>query len=113
MNELMQRWLDCKRVEQAMKEQREEIEAQIYLAIQDQLPQDGQKKFDYGDLSLTVKQNFSVKVDQDKAKDFPDLFKWKAEMSYSQFKKSNQVGLEDMVTVSMSKPTFTVGVKDA
>ena len=106
MNELLQRWLDIKNVEKAMKEQREEIEVALYSEFQQHLG-DGQKSFDIDGYKLTIKHNFSVKVDQDKAKEKSDLFKWKAEMSYSQYKKLNGEA-DDIVEVSMSKPTFTV-----
>jgi len=76
MNELLQKWLDIKNVEKAMKEQREEIEIALYSEFQEHLG-DGQKTFDLDDYKLTIKHNFSVKVDQDKAKENPDLFKWR------------------------------------
>lgn len=106
MDQLLQKWLDIKNVEKEMKEQREEIEIALYSEFQEHLG-DGQKTFDLNDYKLTIKHNFSVKVDQDKAKENPDLFKWKAEMSYSQYKKLNG-SADDMVEVSMGRPTFTV-----
>ena len=106
MNELLQKWLDVKNIEKAMKEQREEIEIALYSEFQQHLG-DGQKSFDIDGYKLTIKHNFSVKVDQDKAKEKADLFKWKAEMSYSQYKKLNGEA-DDIVEVSMSKPTFSV-----
>jgi hypothetical protein len=108
MEDLMIKWLDLKRVEQAMKAQREDLEAQIYMEVKDMLPEDGSKTLDFGTHKLTVKHNFTVKIDQEKAKDRSDLFKWKAEMSYSQFKKCEDGAINDIVSISMTKPTFTV-----
>lgn len=109
MNELLQKWLDIKNVERAMKEQREDIEAQIYMMVKDDLPSDGQKSFEYGSHKLTVKQNISVSVDQEMAAKRPELFKVKYDLSYSQYKKStDQDFLDNVITIKPTKPTFTV-----
>lgn len=108
MNELLQKWIDIKNIEKGLKEQREDIEAQIYMMVKDELPSDGQKSFVYG-YKLTVKQNTSVSVDQEMAAKRPELFKVKYELSYSQYKKStDQDFLDNVITIKPTKPTFTV-----
>ncbi len=109
METLLRKWMEIKNVEKAMKEQREDIEAQIYLLIRGDLPEDGSKSFNLEGYKLTVKQNVSVSVNQELAARRPELFKIKFDMSYSQYKKSNEkLFLDDVITYKTAKPTFTV-----
>lgn len=109
MKDLLQKWLDIKNVERAMKEQREEIEVQLYTEFQQFLKEDSQATFNHDGYKLVIKPNVTVSVDQEKAATRPDLFKVKYDLSWSQFKKSTEKDvLEDMITYKPGKPTFTV-----
>ena len=109
MNELLEQWLELKAAERLAKEQREEVESQIYLLLKEDIPDDGQSSWKYEGYKLVIKNNYSVSVDQEQAANFPSMFKTKYELSWSQYKKSEQKNvLDNMVTIKAGKPTFTV-----
>jgi hypothetical protein len=111
MNDLLKILNDIKKKEAELKKDREAIEVTLYELVMGELPEDGQKSFKTDSFKFTVKHNYAVKVDQELAKEQPESFKWKAEMSYSQYKKTNGL-VDNIVTVSMNKPTFTLEVLD-
>lgn len=109
MKELMDKWLELKEVERKAKEEREAIEASMYLAVNTDINETSQATFNYDDYKLVIKPNWAVKVDQEKAKEFPEYFKTKYEMSYSQYLKSGGLKIiDDAVEIKQNKPTFTV-----
>lgn len=109
MNELLEKWMELKESERKAKEMREEVEAQIYITLKDEIPDDGQSTWQYEGFKLVIKPNYSVKVDQEKASMFPALFKTEYTMSWSQYKKCEQKGVVDeMVTIKSGKPGFSV-----
>lgn len=111
MEELLEKWISIKTKEKSCKEDRENIEAEIYIALKDRLPEDGVFTEKIGDKKITIKQAFSVSVDQNKASMYPDLFKTKYELSWSQYKKTeNKKLIDDVVTIKPSKPNFTVEI---
>ena len=112
MNELLTKWLELKETERKAKEEREEVEASIYMTLKNEIPDDGSSTWNYENFKLNIKQNYSVTVDQKQAKMFPDLFKTKYELTWSQYKKSEAKNvLDNMVVVKSTKPTFTVEMK--
>lgn len=109
MDELLEKWIKLKDKEVECKNKREDVEAEIYLLIKDKLPSDGCFTEKINNKKITIKQSFSVSVDQSKASIYPDLFKVKYELSWSQYKKSdNKKTLDNIVTVKSCKPNFTV-----
>ena len=106
----MKQWLDLKAEERALKERREEVESQLYIALKSEIKEDSQATWNFDEYKLVIKPNYSVKVDQEKAALRPDLFKVKYEMTYSQFRKTNEA--DDFVTITPIKPTFIVEKKE-
>ena len=112
MQELLSKWTELKEAERSVKEQRERVEVEIYMVLKDSIPDDGQTTWNYENYKLTIKQNYSVTVDQEQASMFPDLFKSKYEMNWSQYKKSEAKNvLDNMVVVKSGKPTFSVEMR--
>ena len=110
MKKLIEKLHELREQERAIKEERVLLEGEIYTSIQDKLIDDNTFTLIADEYKLTVKPNFSVKVDQEQAKYRPDSFKLKYEMSYSQYKKS-EGAVDDYVTISQLKPTFSVEIK--
>lgn len=113
MNELLSKFRELKEIERKAKEQREDIEAQIYLLVQNDLPEDGSRSFNYDGYKLSITQNMSMGIDQEKAEFNKNLFKTKYEMTYSMYKKLDGRDKElvsDAVTIKPAKPTFKVEV---
>lgn len=111
MKVLLEKLLELKEKERAIKEERTLIEGEIYALVETNLNDDKALNVVADQYKLTVKPNFSIKVNQDLAKDHADLFKVKYELSYSQYKKL-EGKVDDMVTINQIKPTFTVINKD-
>lgn len=110
MKNLIIRLHDLKEKEKEIKDQRALVEEEIYGKIEEKLDDDKTITIHADEYTLKVKPNFSVKVDQDAASRIPGSFKIKYEMSYSQYKKS-EGAVDDYVTVSPLKPTFSVEIK--
>jgi hypothetical protein len=109
MKELLQQWMDLKNEERKAKEARELVEATIYTTLNQELEnEDSQQTWNYDDYKLVIKPNFTVKVDQEYAVNYPEYFKTKYEMTYSQYKKADHRIVDDGVTISQGKPTFTI-----
>jgi len=109
MKELLEEWMQIKEQERELKEKREQIEAEIYITLKDNMPDDGSSTWHYDGYKLNIKQNYTVSVDQEKAVTRPDLFKTKYELSWSNYKKSDSKGfLDEVVTIKSGKPTFSV-----
>jgi hypothetical protein len=109
MKGLLDKWLEYKEVERNAKEMREQIEVEMYMTLNKEMTEDSQSTWNYDGYKLVIKPNFSVKVNQEEAKMFPDLFKTKYELSYSQYKKSEMKHvIDNIVTISQTKPTFTI-----
>lgn len=112
MKDLLDRWLDLKNKEREAKELREECEAEIYMLLKNEIPDDGQSNWIYDNYKLTIKQNYSITVDQEKAQMFPNLFKTKYELSWAQYKKSEfKNTLDNIVTIKSNKPNFQVEMR--
>jgi len=112
MKELMRMWLDLKNQEAVLKEAREKVELEMYEGAQEQMKDDKQISIIADEFKLTIKPNFSVKVDQEMASGCPGYFKTKYELSYSEYKKSEHKGtIDEIVTINMIKPSFKVEVK--
>ena len=106
MKDLLEELIDVKSKEKALKEEREQLEAQIYLLLKDEMKEDSQTTWNIDNYKLVIKPNFAVSVDQVKAAIVFDKFKVKYEMSYSQYKKA--IDVDDIVTIKVNKPTFSV-----
>lgn len=107
MKELLQRLNDLKEKERAIKEERVIVEGEIYEQIESQLNDDKTLTVYADEYKLTVKPNYSLSVNQEMAAKFPNSFKIKFELSYSQYKKAEGT-LDDFVTIKINKPTFSV-----
>ena len=109
MKDLLERWMHLKEQEKSAKEQREEVEAEIYMLLKNDIPDDGSSTWHYDGYKLNIKQNYTVSVDQEKAVTRPDLFKTKYELSWANYKKSDsKLFLDEVVTIKSTKPTFSV-----
>lgn len=109
----MGKWIELKEKEKQLKEHREQVEADLYSIVKDELPEASQKSFEVEGYKLTIKPNFSVSVDQEAASSRPELFKLKYEMTFSQYQKSTEKRwLDDVVTIKNTKPTFSVTFGD-
>jgi pyruvate kinase len=107
--DLLKKWTELKQLEKETQERRHQVEADIYVAVQSELPKTGSSTFNCDDMKVKITQNFTVKVDQEKAKERPDLFKVKYEMSFSQYEKSpEKLTLDDYVVITSGKPSFVV-----
>lgn len=114
MKELLKQWLETKEQEKKLKELREEIEIQLYEFVQSELPADGSKTIYADEYKLVIKPNYSVKVDQDMAPEYGQYFKVKYDMSWSQYKQLDMGArhyVDNIVTISTLKPSFSVEVK--
>ena len=112
MKELMRMWLDLKNQEAVLKEAREKVELEMYEGAQEQMKDDKQISIIADEFKLTIKPNFSVKVDQEMALSCPEHFKTKYELSYSEYKKSDFKDIvNEIVTINMVKPSFKVEIK--
>lgn len=112
MKHLLEKWTELKSIERKVKEEREQIEVELFLALKGDMNEESQSTWNFDEYKLVIKPNFAVSVDQEQAAHYPDLFKTKYEMSYAQYKKSEHKGtVEGMITIKQSKPTFTVELK--
>lgn len=107
MNELLKKLYEVKEKERLAKEERLVLEGEIYTLIESQLNDDKTLKIEESQYRLQVKPSYVVKVDQEAAAKMPGSFKCKYEMSYSQYKKT-EGAVDDIVTISVNKPSFTV-----
>jgi hypothetical protein len=96
-----------------IKEERYLIEGEIYTQLENRLDGDKTVTIHCDNLKLQMKPTYSVKVDQEKAAQNPEWFKVKYEMTYSQYKKSMTTScLDDVVTINVTKPSFSVEMID-
>jgi hypothetical protein len=111
MIRLVRDLVEAKEKESIAKEHRVSIESEIYELIEGQLIDDSTLKIELEGFVLKVKPSLAVKVDQEAAAKYPGAFKIKYEMSYSQYKKTGGK-VDDIVTISSNKPSFTVENKN-
>ena len=112
MKDLLEKWTELKRAERDAKEEREQVEVELFLALKGDMNEESQSTWNFDEYKLVIKPNFTVSVDQEQAAHYPDLFKTKYEMSYAQYKKSEHKGtVEGMITIKQSKPTFQIEVR--
>ena len=112
MKELLEQLITIKEKEKELKEERADLEGQIYDLMSDKLDDDKTVSFIVDEYKLSIKPNYAVKVDQVMAVTNSSEFKVKYEMSYSMYKKSTNKSLVDkIVTITQNKPTFTVEAK--
>jgi hypothetical protein len=112
MKDLLEKWTELKKVERNAKEEREQVEVELFLALKGDMNEESQSTWNFDEYKLVIKPNFTVSVDQEMAASNDDLFKIKYEMSYAQYKKSEYKSVvESMITIKQSKPTFTVELK--
>jgi len=112
MKDLLEKWTELKRVERNAKEEREQVEVELFLALKGDMNEESQSTWNFDEYKLVIKPNFTVSVDQEQAAHYPDLFKTKYEMTYAQYKKSENKGVvESMITIKQTKPTFSVELK--
>lgn len=112
METLLNKWLELKSAERKAKEAREDVEAEIYMALKDEMNDESQATWNLDKHKLVIKPNWSVSVNQEMASQYADLFKTKYEMSYAQYKKCNNMAVvNEIVTIKQTKPTFSVEVK--
>lgn len=105
MKDLVKEYLRIKNEENLLKEKRNEIESMIYSLAEES----GSMKISNEHFKLSIKPNFSVKVDQEFAAIHSNLFKTKYEMTYSQYEKSlNKNTVEKGIIITPIKPTFTI-----
>lgn len=110
MNELIKKLRDLKEKEKEIKYERECVEVEIFNALSEKLKPTGQTNFEFDDDKISIKRNWSVSVDQELAKERPDLFKVKYEMTLSQYEKSpEKITLDRFITIKENKPTFVLG----
>jgi hypothetical protein len=110
MKELIIKLMDLKEKERVIKEERAVLEGEIYTMIESQFNDDKTVTVYADEYKLSVKPNFAVSVDQEEAAKFPNSFKVKYELSYSQYKKA-EGELDEIVTIKQNKPTFSVEIK--
>lgn len=109
MKDLLEKWVELKEAERKAKEYREEVEAEIYMLLKNDIPDDGSTTWHMDGYKLNIKQNYSVTVDQNLAEQHRDLFKTKYELSWANYKKSEfKQTLDNIVTIKSGKPTFSV-----
>lgn len=112
MKDLLEKWTELKKAERDAKEEREQVEVELFLALKGDMNEESQSTWNFDEYKLVIKPNFTVNVDQEMAKSNPELFKTKYEMTYSQYKKSENKGaVEGMITIKQTKPTFSVELK--
>lgn len=114
MKILLQKLRELKEQEREIKEERLAVEEEIYSAIESQITNDKTLTIHADEFKLSVKPNYSVKVDQEAAKEYGQYFKHKYEMTYSQYNAltdSARTYVNEIVTISTLKPTFTVEIK--
>ena len=113
LDELMGNWLFQKEIETKAAEIRKNTEIEIYkemICIQE-MKEEGSNSYKNETLKLTVVGKAEYKVDQEKAKFCPDLFKVKYEHSKTMLKEmtDDQINIvENCVTKTISKPSFKV-----
>lgn len=107
MESLLKKLYEAKEKENIAKEERMEVEAEIYNMIEGDLDDDKSLTYKFDKFKLSVKPTYSVKVDQEKAVFYPGMFKIKYEMTYSQYKKVGSI-VDDMITINTTKPSFKV-----
>jgi len=112
MQELLSKWLELKAAERSAKEQREEVEVQLYMELKDQMNEESQATWNFDNYKLVIKPNYTVSVDQEQAAKCPEYFKTKYEMTFSQYKKMDEkFRVDNIITIKQTKPTFTVEAK--
>jgi hypothetical protein len=114
VKDLMKKWLELKEKENTIKQSREEVELEMYTRVQDNMKEDKQSTFVADEYKLTIRPNFSVKVDQEKAPEYAQYFKNKYEITYSQYKaltNEEKHYVDEMITINSIKPTFKVEIK--
>ena len=97
-----------------LKKTREEIEIKLYEFVQSELPEDGSKTIHVDEYKLVIKPNFSVKVNQEMASEYAQYFTKKFELTWSQYKQIDTGAkkyVDNIVTISTLKPSFSVEVK--
>jgi len=113
--ELMTDWLLAKSQEKAANDRRLKIEIELYkIAMKKvQIKKEGTTNFEEDGVKLVITSKMSVKVDQDKAALYPDLFKVKYEHSKTVDKGLTKEQLEtqaDLIVITPAKPSFEVKV---
>jgi hypothetical protein len=112
MQDLLQKWLELKSAERKAKEEREEVEVQLYMELKDQMNEEAQATWNFDGYKLVIKPNYTVSVDQEQAAQCPEYFKTKYEMTYAQYKKLDEkFRVDNIVTIKQTKPTFSVEQK--
>lgn len=112
---LMTSWLLAKEQEKAANERRLKIEIELYkVAMKSvEIKKDGTTNFEVDGVKLVITSKMSVKVDQDKAALYPDLFSVKYEFSKTKNKGLTKDQLQtqlDLIVTTPAKPTFEVKV---
>lgn len=114
MKHLLIELSQVKAQEMTLKKRREELEIALYELVQSELPADGSKTLYADEYKLTIKPNYSVKVNQELAADYAQYFNTKYEISYPKYRDLDNGAkkyVDEIVTINTLKPTFTVEVK--
>jgi hypothetical protein len=111
IKELSEKFLALKNQEEQIKEQRYDVEAEIYKFYQDQLKVIGSTSFKDETFKITITKNLSYKVDQLAAANFSELFKTKYEFNKEKYEIASDVEkgtIDSITTITPNKPTFKV-----
>ena len=115
IKELMGKWLVSKEKENQANEERLKVEIELYkeIAKTNQITRDGAFKIERDGLKCYITTTPNISVDQEKAKDHPELFSVKYGYSKTVLKTLNdfQVStLNDIITLKPGKPSFKIEV---
>ncbi len=113
---LMTDWLVAKEQEQEANARRFNIECALYKAVMEtvDIKKEGTTNYELDGLKLTITSRMDVKVDQEKAAHYPELFVAKYEFSKTLNKNLSAEQIaeqENYIVVKPSKPTFKVEAK--
>ena len=109
----MSQWHFQKHLETEAAKLRASVEIEIYkelLKIQE-VKEEGTNTFKTDDMKLTVVGKYTYTVDQERAKNHPELFSVKYEHSKTMLKTmtDDQISIvEDLTTKKVAKPSFKV-----
>lgn len=106
-------WLDLKEGIKHLTEKLHEIEAEIWLNAEKNgnLNLKGGKSFDDGEFKITITHADSVKIDQNRASERPELFRLKYEFNKSEYKNlvsSQKNFVDEAMTITPNKPSFKI-----
>ena len=102
---MLNRYIAIKKQMQELDNELDIIKASLYI----EAPFDGKESctFEKDGFKIRIQKKENVKVDQEKAKLHPTLFKVKYEYN-AKLAKANESAVNECITTSEGKPSFTV-----